>query len=68
LAGVDGQTAYVEQVLGVQRFLAELCETLKSRNYRPVAVRECQIRTGGGKRRRLGIPTVLTASCRPPSS
>jgi RNA-directed DNA polymerase len=58
-AGVDGQTAYhVETVLGVQRFLAELCEQLKSGSYRPVAVRERQIPKRGGKKRRLGIPTV----------
>src|SRR4051812_12656093 len=58
-AGGDGQTAYhVEQVLGVQRFLDGLREQLRSGNYRPVAVRERMIPKRGGKRRRLGIPTL----------
>ena len=58
-AGVDGRTAYhVETVLGVERFLAELREQLKAGSYRPVAVKERQIPKPGGKRRRLGIPTV----------
>jgi RNA-directed DNA polymerase len=56
---VDGRTAYhVEQVLGVERFLAELREQLKGGSYRPVAVRERSIPKRGGNRRRLGIPTV----------
>jgi RNA-directed DNA polymerase len=59
-AGVDGQTAYhVEQVLGVERFLDGLREQLRSGSYRPVAVRERMIPKRGGKRRRLGIPTLV---------
>ena len=58
-AGVDGQTAYhVEQVLGVERFLAGLREQLRSGSYRPRPVREKSIPKRGGKRRRLGIPTI----------
>jgi RNA-directed DNA polymerase len=58
-AGVDGRTAYhVEQVMGVQQFLSALREQLKSGSYRPVAVRERSIPKRGGKRRRLGIPTL----------
>src|SRR5438874_1118082 len=58
-AGVDGQTGYhIEQVLGVQQFLSEVREQLKNGSYRPVAVRERSIPKRGGKRRRLGIPTV----------
>ena len=58
-AGVDGQTAYhVEQVLGVERFLSGLREQLRRGTYQPVAVRERTIPKRGGKRRRLGIPTV----------
>ena len=58
-AGVDGQTGYhIEQVMGVQQFLSELRELLKGGSYRPVAVRERSIPKRGGKRRRLGIPTV----------
>ena len=58
-AGVDGQTAYhVEQVLGVARFLGRLREGLRSGRYRPQPVRERSIPKRGGRRRRLGIPTV----------
>lgn len=58
-AGVDGQSAaYVEQVLGVQRFLTELRQELRSGSYRPLPVRERMIPRRGGKLRRLGIATV----------
>jgi RNA-directed DNA polymerase len=58
-AGVDGQSAaYVEQVLGVQRFLTELREELRSGSCRPLPVRERMIPKRGGKLRRLGIATV----------
>ncbi|HET8532706.1 MAG TPA: group II intron reverse transcriptase/maturase [Methylomirabilota bacterium] len=58
-AGVDGQSAaYVEQVLGVERFLAELREELRSGSYRPLPVRKRMIPKRGGKLRRLGIATV----------
>jgi hypothetical protein len=40
-AGVDGQTAhYIEQVLGVQRFLEGLREELRSGSFRPLPVKE----------------------------
>lgn len=58
-AGVDGQSVhYVEQVLGVQRFLTELRQELRSGSYRPLPVRERMIPKRGGKVRRLGIATV----------
>lgn len=58
-AGVDGQNAYhVEKVLGVERFLAELREELRSGSYRPAPVKERMIPKRGGKLRRLGIATV----------
>lgn len=58
-AGVDGQTAaYVERVLGVERFLGELREQLRCGNFRPVPVKERRIPKRGGKTRRLGIPTL----------
>ena len=58
-AGVDGQTAfYVEQRRGVESFLTELRADLKARRFRPLPVRERMIPKPGGKRRRLGIPTV----------
>jgi RNA-directed DNA polymerase len=58
-AGVDGQSAaYVEQVLGVQRFLTDLRQELRSGSYRPLPVKERKIPKRGGKLRRLGIATV----------
>ena len=58
-AGVDGQTAaHVEQVLGVERFLDELREQLRTGSFRPVPVKERRIPKRGDKTRRLGIPTL----------
>lgn len=58
-AGVDGQTArYVEKVLGVERFLSGLREELRVGSFRPQPVRERTIPKRGGKRRRLGVPTL----------
>lgn len=58
-AGVDGQSAaYVEKVLGVERFLSELREELRSGEHRPLPVRERMVPKRGGKLRRLGIATV----------
>jgi RNA-directed DNA polymerase len=59
-AGVDGRTvAFVRDRIGVDNFLAELRDQLKSRSFRPLPVRERMIpKPGSRKRRRLGIPTV----------
>lgn len=58
-AGVDGQTArYVEQVLGVEKFLDGLREELRSGTFRPTPVKQRMIPKRGGKFRRLGVPTV----------
>lgn len=58
-AGVDGETAYyVEKVLGVETFLAGLREELRSRSFRPDAVKQRAIPKRGGKLRYLGIATV----------
>ena len=58
-AGIDGQTAYaIEAGRGEAAFLAELRADLRARTFRPVPVRERMIPKPGGKRRRLGIPTV----------
>ena len=58
-AGVDGQSAaYVEKVLGVERFLSGLREELRSGSYRPAPVKERKIPKRGGKLRRLGIATL----------
>src|SRR3954470_23102611 len=58
-AGVDGITAYyIEDVRGVEVFLADLRADLKAREFAPVPVRERMIPKASGKLRRLGIPTV----------
>jgi len=58
-AGVDGQTArYVEQVLGVEKFLDGLREELRSGTFRPLPVKERLIPKRGGKFRRLGVPAL----------
>jgi RNA-directed DNA polymerase len=58
-AGVDGNTACdVEEVKGTDVFLAEVRASLKARTFTPLPVKERMIPKPGGKRRRLGIPTV----------
>jgi RNA-directed DNA polymerase len=58
-AGIDGQTAYsIETERGEEAFLADLRADLRARTFRPLPVRERMIPKAGGKRRRLGIPTV----------
>jgi RNA-directed DNA polymerase len=59
-AGIDGRTvAWIRERVGVETFLAELREQLKSRRFSPLPVRERMIpKPGSRKRRRLGIPTV----------
>ena len=58
-AGIDGQTASsIEAGRGEAAFLADLQADLRARTFRPLPVRERMIPKAGGKRRRLGIPTV----------
>jgi RNA-directed DNA polymerase len=59
-AGVDGQTAYyVQTERGMEAFLGEVREALRSRSFAPLPVKERMIpKPGTRKRRRLGIPTV----------
>jgi len=58
-AGIDGQTAYaIEAERDEEAFLASLRADLRTRTFRPIPVRERMIPKSGGKRRRLGIPTV----------
>jgi RNA-directed DNA polymerase len=58
-AGVDAQTAYsIRADIGEDRFLSDVRRDLKTRSFRPLPVRERMIPKPGGKRRRLGIPTV----------
>jgi RNA-directed DNA polymerase len=58
-AGVDGMTAhYVEDVRGVEEFLTDLREQVRSRRFTPLPVRERMIPKASGTLRRLGNPTV----------
>jgi RNA-directed DNA polymerase len=59
-AGVDGRRAVDVEDAGVQGFLDDLRHAVKAGTFRPMPVRERTIPKpgGGGKMRRLGIPTV----------
>jgi RNA-directed DNA polymerase len=58
-AGVDGQTAYyMEQVRGVETFLADVRAALRGQTYIPLPVRERMIPKADGRFRRLGIPAT----------
>jgi RNA-directed DNA polymerase len=58
-AGVDRVTlAYVQEVYGVRRLLAELQADLREGTYRPAPARRVEIPKPDGSKRPLGIPTV----------
>jgi group II intron reverse transcriptase/maturase len=57
-AGIDGETISDVEAYGVERFLSELQEALRTQRYRPVPVRRVFIPKPDGKQRPLGIPCV----------
>lgn len=58
-AGVDRATvAWIEARYGVQAFLREVRDQLRSRTFTPTPVRQVMIPKASGKLRALGIPTV----------
>src|SRR2546426_11227556 len=58
VAGVDGQTFKDIESYGLERWLEELTLELRSRTYKPPAVRRVWIPKPDGKQRPLGIPTI----------
>jgi group II intron reverse transcriptase/maturase len=57
-AGVDEVGFEDIEAYGLERWLGELAQELKSRTYQPAAVRRVNIPKPDGKTRPLGIPTV----------
>lgn len=57
-AGVDGQRFADIEAYGAERWVGELAERLRTRDYRPEAVKRTWIPKPNGKLRPLGIPRI----------
>ena len=57
--GIDGQEFADVEAYGTERWLDELADTLRRKEYRASAVRRVWIPKPGGKQRPLGIPRIL---------
>lgn len=56
--GIDGLTFVAIEELGVEGFLMDIKASLEEGTYRPSRNRVREIPKGGGKTRKLGIPTI----------
>jgi RNA-directed DNA polymerase len=63
--GVNEQDfEYIEDIIGIDQFLAEICEELKSDRYGPQPVLRCYIdKPGKSEKRPLGIPVIKDRVC-----
>ena len=56
--GVDGQTFWGIETLGLEEWLNDIGKDLRAKTYQPQAVRRVMIPKPGGGERPLGIPTI----------